>query len=46
MKNERTKYTPPKMEVIRVETEQCLLVQSGFTEDMFEDMEDFSDFFE
>jgi hypothetical protein len=29
-----------------METEQCLLVQSGSTEDMFEDLEDFTDFFE
>ena len=46
MKTERMKYSPPQMEVICLETEQCLLVQSGLTEDMFEDSDDFSDFFE
>lgn len=46
MKIEKTKYIAPKMEVMYMETEQCLLVQSGLTEDMFEDSDDFSDFFE
>lgn len=46
MKIENTKYIAPKMEVMYMETEQCLLVQSGLTEDMFEDSDDFSDFFE
>lgn len=46
MKTERMKYISPQMEVIYMETEQCLLVQSGSTEDMFEDLDDFTDFFE
>ena len=46
MKTERMKYLPPQMEVICLETEQCLLVQSGLTEDMFEDSDGFWDFFE
>ncbi|MBO5709484.1 MAG: hypothetical protein J6S01_09115 [Bacteroidales bacterium] len=46
MKTTNMKYVTPKMEVIYMETEQCLLVQSGSTEDMFEDLEDFTDFFE
>lgn len=46
MNTVKAKYLPPQMEVICLEAEQCLLVQSGLTEGIFEDSEDFSDFFE
>lgn len=46
MKSRDSKYIPPKVEIIRLETEQCFLVQSGSNEDLFEDLDDFSDFFE
>ena len=46
MKTEKMEYLPPQMEIINLETEQCLHVQSGLTEGIFEDSEDFSDFFE
>lgn len=46
MKTRNTEYKSPQMEIICLETEQYLLVQSGSTEDMFEDLDDFTDFFE
>lgn len=46
MKTRNTEYQSPQMEIICLETEQYLLVQSSYTEEMFEDMDDFSDFFE
>lgn len=46
MKGKESKYVSPTVEIIKIETEQCFLVQSGSNEDFFEDLDDFSDFFE
>jgi len=48
MKTEKDKYTSPAMEVITMEAEQYLLIGSGSgsTEGLYDDVNDYSDYFE
>ena len=48
MKTETDKYISPAMEVITMEAEQYLLIGSGSgsTESLYDDVNDYSDYFE
>lgn len=48
MKNKKDKYIAPAMEVITMEAEQFLLIGSGSgsTESLYDDVNDYSDYFE
>lgn len=48
MKTETNKYISPAMEVITMEAEQYLLIGSGSgsTESLYDDVNDYSDYFE
>lgn len=48
MKNKTDKYTSPAMEVITMEAEQFLLIGSGSgnNDGLYDDVNDYSDYFE